>query len=426
MPVNNDGMRIFKYLNRFQNASSFAFIFASAFILAGEAAQLISVKLNSDYGMFFYEFSKLFSYLLPYVFCYFLTMMMTDGKRWFKAFWSIICFALFHTAFSSLYDGKAIFWTGIIISFLCVFMFNHFDKMVSLPLTLAASIIFGLLFGYICEMWQNVSMSAADFISGKGMLSAVIYAAADTVLSLFDIDTLREMFFYKSYGGSLLIDENIVTGVKDLFSSGYTGELISTYMSGHYFMLFAFSGMAWALASDLKGGERTVLIVCAVCSVLSGNISLLLFFFMIESPFLLVCAVAVSMICFAAAHILDLGMGYLCSGGLIEMFFNLNHSVYLFAGGAVFVAIGYFVFKYSIEKHGISACLNIYIPSRLNGVVKSLGGIENIIRFRDDVLEVRNPKLINNFEIDCRINENMVKSDDRNFMQLKEYLNNEQ
>lgn len=415
-------MRIFKYLNRFQNASAFAFIFAGVMILAGEITNLIGLEANGNVQAFFYGFSKLFYALIPYVFCYFLTMMLTTGRRWFKAFWSILCFALFDTAFSSLCDEQSIFIFGIIISLLCVFMFNNTDKMLSMPLTIAASIIFGLLFGYVYEIWNNAAMRAADFISDKGMLSSLLYGAANSLLSVFDIDTLNEMFFYKSYGGSMLIDENIVTGVKDLFASGYSGELLSTYLSGHYFVLFAFLGMALALFSDLKGREKTVIAVCAVSCIVSGNVSLLMFFFLIESPFLFVCAVAVGTLCFLASHLLNLEMGYLSDGGLIEMFINLNNPVYLFAGGAVFVAIGYFVFKYSIEKHGISSCLNIYIPTRLNNIVSNLGGIENIIRFKDDVIEVRNPKLVNTFKFDCSIDENIVKSDDKSFLELKEYL----
>lgn len=415
-------MRIFKYLNRFQNASAFAFIFAGVLFLAGEITNLISLEADGNVQSFFYGFSKLFYTLIPYVFCYFLTMMLTTGRRWFKAFWSILCFALFDTAFSSLCDGQSIFLYGIIVSFLCVLLFNNTDKMVSLPLTIAASILFGLLFGYICEIWNNAAMHTASFISGKGMLSTLLYGAVNAVLSVFDIDTLGEMFFYKSYGGSVFIDETIVTGVKDLFAAGYSGELLSAYLSGHYFVLFALSGMALALFSDLKGSEKAVLAVCAVCCIISGNVSLLMFFFLIESPFLFICSVAVSTLCFIASHLLNLEMGYLSGGGLIEMFINLNNPVYLFAGGAVFVAIGYFVFKYSIEKHSISSCLNIYIPTRLNQIVNYLGGIENIIRFKDDVVEVRNPKLVNTFNFDCSIDENMIKSNDKSFLELKEYL----
>ena len=70
-------------------------------------------------------------------------------------------------------------------------------------------------------------------------------------------------------------------------------------------------------------------------------------------------------------------------------------------GGVIFIALGYFVYKYCFEKYGISDCLNIYIPTRLNGVVKALGGIKNIVRFKGNDLEIRNPKLIDNLSLSC-------------------------
>lgn len=415
-------MRIFKYLNKFQNASSLAFVFASGFILVGEIARLSSLFLTGEIQSVLYDFSRLFSALLPYAFCYFITLSLTNSSRSYKAFWSILCLALFSTAYSSLSDNGHIYFFGIIVSLLCVLLFNSFDKAVAASVSMLLSVLLGLLFGYIGEMWINFTMMLAQLISNRGVFSSLLFSLLNSILTLFDIDTLSDMFFYKSYGGTILIDENIVTGVKDLFDYGYSGSLISYYLSGHYFMLFSFSGMAWSLLGELREGEKTALLITAVCAVLSGNVSLLMLFFLIESPFLFLSAAAVSVLGYIASSILDLGTGYICSGGIIEMLFNLNKPVYLFAGGAVFVAIGYFVFKYSIEKHGISACHNIYIPSRLNSLVRNLGGIENIIRYKDNAVEVRNPELVNTLSIDVEINENVIKSEDEKFCELGEYL----
>jgi hypothetical protein len=115
-------------------------------------------------------------------------------------------------------------------------------------------------------------------------------------------------------------------------------------------------------------------------------------------------------------------MGYQLNGGIIEMLINFNNGVYLIAGGVVFIAIGYFVYKFIYEKHGISSCVKIYIPTGLTSFVEALGGIKNIVRFRDNDLQVRNPKLVNTVMIDCEINENIIISKDERFLKLMEYL----
>ena len=88
----------------------------------------------------------------------------------------------------------------------------------------------------------------------------------------------------------------------------------------------------------------------------------------------------------------------------------------------VFVAIGYFVSKYFYEKYGVSSCFNIYIPKRLRKTVSSLGGVQNIIRISNDLIEVRNPKLINEIDLKCEVKENQIKIDLNKISDLKEYL----
>ena len=82
----------------------------------------------------------------------------------------------------------------------------------------------------------------------------------------------------------------------------------------------------------------------------------------------------------------------------------------------------YFVYKFIYEKHGITDSFNAYIPTRLNSFVSALGGISNIIRFKNDGLEVRNPKLIDTVSLDCEIKENFVTTKDKRMIELKEYL----
>ena len=78
--------------------------------------------------------------------------------------------------------------------------------------------------------------------------------------------------------------------------------------------------------------------------------------------------------------------------------------------------------KYILLRFGISDIYNVYIPSRLNGIVDSLGGVGNIIRSKNNFIEVRNPALVNELYLDCDINENIIKSDNEMFIELTEYI----
>lgn len=419
---NNDCMKLFENFNKLQSGLLLSYIFCSVLIMGTELLNLLSSAVNADFEQAVYNFINLFSVLTAYVACYFLTVSLTDGKKWLKGFWGIVCLAFFQTAFKCVYDTEVFFVSGILIAFVLSYFFNRFSVSVSLSVTIVFSIIFGLLAGYLFEYFENFLMTLAQMISGKGIASSILFSAADSFFTLFGIHNFRDLFFFKSYGGSQLIESSVITGVKDLFEAGYTGELISTYLSGHYYLLFAVGGICIAMLNKLKHPQKTVLIILLVSSLFSGNLTLIFLFLFLQSPFLFLSVFFISALSFLSAQLLNLNIGYIYNGGIVEMIMYSKNYIYLIAGSVVFFAIGYFVFKFTYEKHGISDCVNVYIPSRLNSMVEALGGIGNIIRFKDDALEVRNPKLINTVKFDCEIDENIVKSNSEKFIELKEYL----
>ncbi len=415
-------MKLFEKFNRLQSGLLIPFVFASILIVATEIFNLISPIVNDYFAAGIHSFTDLFSNLIVYIFCYFLTVYLTDGKKWLKGFWCVICFAFFQTAFYAVYDVGIYYLAGLLISVFISFLFNRYGISISMAVSIIFSITFGIVSGYVFEYFENFLMTVSLAVSGKGVFSSALFSAIDSIFTLLGVDNFRDLFFYKSYGGSQLIDGNIVTGIKDLFNSGYNGDLVSAFLSGHYYLLFGVSGICVSMMSKLKNAQKTVLIIMTVSSVISGDLTYLFLFILLESPFLFLSVIFISVLSFVSAYLLKLSIGYVFNGGIIEMIINSDNYVYLLAGGVVFFTIGYFLFKFSNEKHGISDCINIYIPTRLSSTVEALGGIENLIRFNGNKLEVRNPKLINTVKIDCEINENIVESNNEKFIELKEYL----
>lgn len=417
-------MRLFKAFNRLQTAMLLPFLICSVFVAVAEIMQLICIYtgLAADAKNVLSGFSESLYALTGYVFCYYITLKLTNGKQAFKAFWSVMCFALLSTAANSFVDGIPLFILGIFTGLLCSFSFNRFSMILALAVTVGTCVIIGILSGLVSDSWNNFIMELSGFISDKAYFSPVLFGVIDNIFSLLNVDTFREMIFNNSYGGSVLIGDEIVTGVKDMLKAGYSGKLISTYLSGHYFLLFSLSGISAALFFDLKGVQRYVLLGTAVCAVISGNLTFLLLFLFLESPYLFAAVLILSGGAYLAAYVIDLGMGYLAGGGITEMIIYSDKLVYLLAGGVVFVAIGYFVYKFVFEKHGISDCCNVYIPTRLNGFVTALGGMSNIIRYKDGGIFVRNPKLVDTVSVECEIDENFIKTEDERLDELREYL----
>ena len=405
--------------NKIQNSSLVAFIVCSVFVFIAELLSLISLKTGDAASAILNDFSNALIVLEPYIFCFFVTDYFTTQAKRVSAFWCVVCLFLFHTA----YGGEMSFIAGLITALLFVYVFERFNKALCIILASLFAVIIGLLLRYISDYVGDAMMSIAYAVSGKGKLSAILFGMISTAFSLFDSDNFCNLFFYKSYGGTIVSGDEVITGIKDLVSSGYDGALIADYLSGHYFVIFALLGIVFALSDELKGSQKICLIAVSVLSLLSGNISLLILFLFLEGWHLFLAVLLIGALSFFTASLLDIRAPYLLNGGFIELLFNFDKPVYIFAGGLVFVAIGYFTAKYLLLKFGISDILNTYIPTKLNKLVKSLGGIVNIVKVTDEAVEVRNPKLVNNFDIDCEIRENLVQISNDNLENLREYIN---
>lgn len=411
-------MRAYSFFNKIHNSSLLAFIISSAFIVIAELLQLLGYYIGDGADVVLLNFSQLLLKLVPYIFCYFITMYFTNGERWLKAFWAVICLCVFATA-----SGIQIsFFAGIAAALMYSYFYEHFNKYISFSVTLISSVLVGLAMSYLGDVLKNLLMSTARFVSDKGIVTAVLFSVISTILSLFGSNSFNDLFYYKSYGGTMVKDDNVITGIKDLFENGYSGEQLADYMTGHYFMLFVILGVMLALADELKAVQKVCLLITMLCSFVSGNISLALLFIFIESPFLFILITIISAVCSVTSHLLDIRMGYLFSGGIAELFTSLDKPVYFFVCAVVFVAIGYFVTRYSNVRAGISDCFNTYIPTRFNHLLGAIGGIANIIKISEDVAEVRNPKLVNTFDLKCEIRENLVKVEDEKLKELGEYL----
>lgn len=243
---------------------------------------------------------------------------------------------------------------------------------------------------------KDVKQLAYDLINRFGSLEGVLNADANQLMN--------------------------VSGAINLFKNDISSNSANMYLSGHSYLIFLLLGVFSFLNTKLKGFEKFVFIIVFASMFLCGNVNYFLFYIFIESPYMFFSICVMASLCYFSAAIIQISSGFIYGGGIFEILLNSDKYVYLITGSIVFVAIGYFVSKYFYEKYGVSSCFNIYIPKRLRKTVSSLGGVQNIIRISNDLIEVRNPKLINEIDLKCEVKENQIKIDLNKISDLKEYL----
>lgn len=396
----------------------FAFILASAAVTAAELLVLISSQMKSG-GVSAEGFANCLLDTVPYSFAFFITVGLTDGKRSVKGFWSCLClYFVFHI---SGLEHKSML-VGILISLFTVYCIKSFNPYFAYCASLISCVIFGFLFLYGKDYYLSFVMSLSSFTSKSKSLSPALFGALNSFFKAFDMTSFENMFYFKSYGGTVVENGRVETGAVDLFKMKTGDFAVIRFLSGHYYLLFLLAGVFAMLAPKHKRVQRMCLIVLFCSLLLSGNISLFLLFIFLESPYMLLVLGILSSVCYLTANALSVSIGFVSGGSIVEMMTSGGNYVYLLTAGTVFVALGFFASKYIYQKVGLSDCYNIYIPTRLEKTVKALGGINNIIRFRENAVEVRNPMLVDKLSLDCVVEENLVKSEKSEFSELKAYL----
>ena len=380
-------MNSYKYLNKFKNTMLVALALSSVIALISQGLVYIGEKFNN--ASFFDNISNTLISFIPLCFSFFITFYLSDGRKTYKAFFVLFCTFLFYSVFTQSQS----FVFSLLISLLAYYCFKNLNLITGSLLILLCSVIFAVLFTYLYDYYKNLIMVISTFISNKGNLSSALFGLLNTVLSAFDVSSFSDMFYYKSFGSSTVIGTNVISGAINLFKNDISSNSVNMYLSGHSYLIFLF-----------------------------GNVNYFLFYIFIESPYMFFSICVMASLCYFSAAIIQISSGFIYGGGIFEILLNSDKYVYLITGSIVFVAIGYFVSKYFYEKYGVSSCFNIYIPKRLRKTVSSLGGVQNIIRISNDLIEVRNPKLINEIDLKCEVKENQIKIDLNKISDLKEYL----
>lgn len=411
---------MYKNSNRLLQAIQLPLIVGAAVYLICEATRILgSVWQEAQSPLS--AFADEFQYIVPCFFAFFIPYKFCGKKSTRKALWSLLCFFAYGSAYNAVSSQRATVFAGILAGLLFAYIFNALHGVYPWVVTAFLALVLGVACGYIYDVYENVFIYVLNVIGSRGSVTSFLFGFLNNIFELISPD-FKLLVYEKSYGGALFLDGSVVTGAKHIYAASSGATAVSTFLSGRFVQLFAVPGIAMAIAEVLKGRKKKGFIVLAVCCFLSGNTSLLYLYILLESPFLFLAGAFLAGVSYLAASLLDFSAGFAYSGGFAELIMNFGGNMLLPVVGIVITVLSYFVFRYSIIKYDVSESENIYIPPRLKSVVEALGGIHNIIRLRENGVEVRNIKKVNTLKLNGEMKENIFVTDNPEVVALGEYL----
>ncbi len=303
-------------------------------------------------------------------------------------------------------------------SFLLSYFAQKFDVLPGYLSCLVICVTIGLVSGSLYYIFDSLINMTADTVSGNGAL----FGLFDNLYLMLFGTQFRDIVLTKSYSTAQIVGGNIVSGALNVFKATVKNPTVTTslFLSGKYFLnIFVTIGAYLAFVKKMDLREQVAFSSAALIAILFGKIELFLIYILCFNPISYFAYLAIAFVSYLTASFLDLRLGYLENGSLIELFKYSNNMLYFVIAGTVLAALTYFLFRIVITKYDFES--KMILPRATNKLVKALGGDENIIKIENGSVIVSNPNLIDVLKVDCEIHENTVTLYYDDYLLLKEY-----
>ncbi len=332
-------------------------------------------------------------------------------------------FVAFAVTFSSvlLYSFTGMGYSIVVCIFLSVIfslVVEKYSTTYSYIIIVLSSVLLSVALGVAYPVLYDGLGALCSFVSGKGAM----FGAVNEVYSALVSDNLSSLIYHTDYSSAQLVNDEIISGVVDIFEANMTPTtLVAKYLGGKYFVsVFLSIGVGVALFSRLDDRLRVALILVCFTAIITGDTILVSTLLLCYNPFLYVGYVVCVLLSYFMARFVDIRIGFVRNGDIIELFKYGEKWVYFFLIGAVLSVLLYFVFqlifsRFDFDNHKV-------LPKEVRRIILSLGGERNIERVNNGKVYVVNPNLIDILRLDCDIHENEISLLDDDYDLLQKYF----
>ena len=231
-------------------------------------------------------------------------------------------------------------------------------------------IIVGILLYFIWPIFQNAVYSLIKLVTAYKYAGTLLYGLIERILKPFGLNKVFcYPFWQTSLGGSEIINNNYITGAKNIFLAELTSSNVSMFnsniirfMSGSFpFIIFGLPAGALAMYHTTEDSKKKalgiILLPSALVCMIVGVTEPLEYLFLFSAPLLYGLHCILAGISFLIMKLLKVAVGTIYSGGIIDFFFcgilqgnNKTNWIYAIILGVVYAAIYYFLFKFTIRK----------------------------------------------------------------------------
>lgn len=393
---------------------AFSFILASAFLFVINVLNIFNLDVFRQIYFVSNDFLELiFGTVATFFISYYKS---SSGKAGIiTAFGYITCDIVYFSATNSHFS----LLFAVLFGFFMSIIADVFEMIYACFIIVFVSVLFAVLISFC----HDYLLSVLRWFCASGINKSWLFGVINNIFSVVFGSSYNDLMLNKDYSLSILIDNELVIGVKNafLFNTKNPVSAISVYMSGKYLVsIFITIGAFVCLYKKLEFNELSAFTLVSIVAVLFGDVKLLSLFILLYNPVIYLGYLFMIFVAYFVCNMLDIRIGYQFNGSIFELFKYGQKWIYFILCGVIIAVMTYFVFKIILSKYDLSQ--NKILPKEIKKLLASLGGEDNIEKITDVSVIVKNPNLINILKLDCDIKENVVTLYYDELELLKQYM----
>lgn len=231
-----------------------------------------------------------------------------------------------------------IIYTAITIIIVLSALFSNIRNQKQVKIILLILILSATIFIFF---YNKFVLLIADYSKSSSFKFSII----NTLFNTFGFYDYQNLIDFTGYGGSYLINKEIVCGAVNIFKNNPDSKVVSQFLTARFLLVFSLLGFAVSL-----GRKNINIIIIAVIAIITGNFTPLLLVFLFILPLYYLLVLISSFFCSFVSSVVGIKLGFYYSPSIFELLIHNDNKIYAFVICVFAFCISYYLARLVKEK----------------------------------------------------------------------------
>lgn len=184
--------------------------------------------------------------------------------------------------------------------------------------------------------YDKTVLFLADYSKNSPMKFSII----NTLFNTFGFYDYQNFIDFTGYGGSHLMNNEIVCGAINIFINNPASKVVSQFLTARCLLIYSLSGFAVSL-----GRKNMNIMIIAAIAIITGNYTVLLLAFLFLVPVYYLLVLISSFICSFVSSAVGIKLGFYRSPSIFELLIHNDNKIY-----ALVICVFVFCLSYYLAR----------------------------------------------------------------------------